>query len=74
MKLSGPETGCWCHYLSLIFSNGISKFNIPISAQTSEEQKPGLKSQSQSEWGSKDPQPNKSPKRVCGDSGMRGMA
>lgn len=48
MKLSGPDTGCRYHYLRLIFSNGISKFNIPISAQTSEKQKPGLKSQSRS--------------------------
>lgn len=45
LQPSDLEAGCWRCHLSLIFSNGISKFDFLIPAQISEEQRPGLQSQ-----------------------------
>lgn len=57
---------------SLIFSNGISKVNFLIPAQTSEEQKPGLRSQSGGRRrGTKDLQPEKGLRRACWDCGVK---
>ena len=45
LQPSDLEAGCWRCHLSLIFSNGISKFEFLLSAQISEEGRPGLQSQ-----------------------------